>query len=286
MGPLTIGARLAQVAEHVSQAAAATNLDAAIGIVLKPEGFEVHLRPTEPGQHITDALRGFVAPAYWDVVGIVARGLAYTIEAGRSAAQPVVVVHLQARCGATYCLLGPPEGPLRPRHRVVGGAVVEVCRRSLGLPTDPEPGTPLWWWAARWLDNLATQAGIERYRGETELLAHFPGGRPFGPAQDLDALVTHGQLLASSYPWSVLRRAAGAGVVQVSGISAQEADWMDDGMFARWAMAAVTPCGVNLAQLLPRLEPRLAAGLSTALARWDLPMNGGQMAVPPRHGGP
>ncbi len=283
MRSTTTARLLRRLAELLGQAVSDTGVDAAVGIELGPDGFEVHLRPADDHGPVTDLLRGFDAPASWDVVGVMATGMAYPLETGRLAAEPVVVVHLQARVGQSCSLVGPPAGPLRRSTGAVGGRVADVCRRSLGLPTDPPRGTPLPWWAARWLDDLATGGGVERYRTEGELLAHFPGGRPFGPTQDLDALVSHGQLLAATFPWPALRRAAAAGAVSVPRIDADDAAWMDDGMFARWASGEVTPCAESLAELLPRLEPRLGYALSTTLRRWDIPIDPAPVA--PQHPG-
>jgi hypothetical protein len=150
------------------------------------------------------------------------------------------------------------------------GRLADVCRRCLGLPTAP-PGIPvLRWWAAKWLDTLVAEPALESVRHEPQLVASFPGGAPFGPSHDLAALEHHGRLLEASCPWPALRHAAAAGAIDVAGVPAEVAAWMDDGMFARWAVGETPTCEAGLAELRTRLEPRLAGRLDTLLRRWGV----------------
>jgi len=267
------GRLLAQLADLLGRAAAEEAVDAAVGIAIGTDGVDLHLRPI--GCHVPAAeqLCGFDAPAHWDVVGIVARGLARPLAAGAMPRGEVVVVHLQARSGASCSMIGAAPGPLQPAGAACGGRLVDVCRRTLGLPTDPPDTPPLQWWAARWLDLLVGVAGLELHRSGHELVGHFPGPPPAAPA-DLDDLEAHGLRLGRTTAWSSLRAAAAAGTLAVPGITPGHAAWMDDGMFARWALDALPSCHTSLAELEPRLPPTLAHRLRRLLQVWSTPPAG------------
>jgi len=286
------GRLLSQLADLLSAAVPHDGTDLVVGARFQPDGVDLHLHRGDGHHHVADVLCGFDAPAEWDAVGVVARGRAHRLDpdrhdpdrhdpdrprAGRAPGrlngpgpEPVLVVHLQARSGASRSLVGPPGGPLEPMSGRATGRVADVCRRCLGLPTDPAEVSVLRWWAAQWLDALVGEAGLELVRHEPQLVAAFPGGAPFGPSRDLVALEHHGRLLEASCPWPALRQAAAAGAIEVGGIPAVTAGWMDDGMFARWAVTEAPACDVSLAELRTRLDPELAARLDALLRRWGV----------------
>lgn len=261
---------LVQLAELLGRVVCAEGTDAAVGVVVGPQGFELHLRATHDGEHVAGLLCGFDAPPEWDVVGVMALGRAYHIDHGRDLAVPIAIVHLQTRRGETVSVLGPLDGPLEVFDDVAEGRVADACRRSLGLATAAPTESPLRWWAGRWLDELCAQPGLESVRHEAELVATFPGGLPFGPQRDLRALEAHGLLLESTYPWGTLREAVAAGRFEVPGIDRHQAAWMDDGMFARWALAELPTPASSLVEVTTRLDGGVAQRLVELLRRWQV----------------
>lgn len=262
---------LVHLAELLGRAVSEESADAAVGIVIDDEGVELHILPAPPGQHAAAALIGFHAPPEWSAIGVVAKGRARSVGAGPDRVQHVVVVHLQSRLGPSASLVGSSATALRASPDAAQGRIVEVCQRCIDQPTGPVAHSPLQWWAASWLDRLCSQPTLELVSAESDLVAQFPAGRPFGPDQDFAALAHHGRLLDQTCPWSVLRQACATGAISVPGVEAEVASWMDDGMFERWALAEVAPLPVALAELRTRLTPGLSTRLTRLLAAWDLP---------------
>ena len=290
---------LSQLADLLSTTVSGNGTDLVVGARFWPDGIDLHLHPGEGHCHLAEVLCGFDAPDDWDAIGVAARGRAVRLPERRSrgvaprpgarsaqqdhadpygragsgrplAAAPVVVVHLQARTGPSRSVVGPPGGPFEAMSGPPAGRLADLCRRCLGLATAPPAMSVLHWWAAQWLDRLAGEPGLESARHEPDLVASFPGGAPFGPSRDLAALEHHGRLLEASCPWPALRQAAAAGAIAVTGIDAGAADWMDDGMFARWAMTEAPSCRSGLAEVRERLEAGLADRLEHLLHRWDV----------------
>ena len=128
----------------------------AVGVSWPHPGHDVelafrHLDCTD----VVCALGGFVAPASWAAFGVVAPGLAHDLGAPDEPPVPVVACALVDRDGRVVSevrdVLGEP---------CAGGAsqgrVVDVCRRALGLPTDPPPFGTAVWHALQWVDRVLT----------------------------------------------------------------------------------------------------------------------------------
>ncbi len=261
---------LAHVAELLLAACTPDTADALVGVSLAEGGVELHLCPAEAGYYVGELLFGFDAPADWFALGLVARARAYPLDHGRSRAEPVLVVHLQARSGQSHSVLSPPLASTPPPGDLVEGRLADLCRRCLGLPNRAPVDSPLAWWAARWLDLLCGAPAIERVTSAAELVELFPGGTPFGAERSLASLREHGRLLAASCPWPSLRAAAASGTIGVPGPAGAYADWLDDASFARWALDELPPFDVLLAELQPRLQPSLHAEVTGVLVDWAL----------------
>jgi hypothetical protein len=128
-------------------------------------------------------------------------------------------------------LCGPPT---------VSGRVPDACRRVLGLPTRPPEHDPQLLWALDWLDHILA-AALDRDLDAPPLawaaIEQLHRGRP-----------------SDSAPWSILRRECVAGQLGLDMLYAEDAEWMDDGMFSRHAIAAYCDLHetiVDLAELLP-----------------------------------
>ncbi|MCC6436340.1 MAG: hypothetical protein IT196_14995 [Acidimicrobiales bacterium] len=267
MRSLVPGDVLAQVAELLGDAATSDSADAAVGVRLTEDGVELHLRTAPHGLHVAELLVGFDAPAEWDAIGVIAHGRAFPVASGRAAAQPVTVVHLQARSGAACSRYGPPGGAPQV-DTFAEGRVAELCRRCVGLPNPPPLVSPLHWWAVAWLDELAATPAVELFRRERELVELFPGGEPFGAERTLSALEEHGRLLEHSCPWPCLRAAVAAGTIEMPGVAPDEAAWLDDGLFSRFAMGGLAHPAALFEELRERLQPELHGALGALLRRW------------------
>jgi hypothetical protein len=209
--------------------------------------------PIDP-VHPLDLLLGFVAPTHWSALGVSSCGLQHQLgddgRVVRGADPPRVrITVLTDRSGRGAGLLrrgagltalpGPPEG-----------TVVDACRRALGVDTAPPPRTTVGLWTRCWLDRVVDSlagsggagAGPPTWRDITRLhpasSAASTLGSGVGRGLDPDALADATRALADAWPWARLR--ADPAVVDVPGPlpDARVAAWMDDGMWARWLLAA------------------------------------------------
>ncbi|MFN0025912.1 MAG: hypothetical protein ACKV2O_01830 [Acidimicrobiales bacterium] len=265
---------LAHLAEILGQTICEQGVDTTFGVLTDNEGVELYVRPAQRSEHVAEVLFGFDAPPEWSAIGVMATGRSTMLDQppGQTR-QAVVVVHLQARNGDSISLLGPPGGPLTASVSPGQGRIVDICRRCLGLATDPPIGSPLSWWVARWLDQLCAEPALELVMDERHLVSAFPGGKPFDTAADLASLERHARLLASSCPWSLIRSGVVSGALSAPGISARDAAWMDEGMFQRWAVGEVPSLLESLAELCPRLPEQMASALVSMIANLNLPLD-------------
>ncbi|MCU0271855.1 MAG: hypothetical protein MUE34_01345 [Acidimicrobiales bacterium] len=233
------------------------------------EGVELYLRPL--GE--VDDLIGFVAPASWSVVGVVASGVARSLDPPHRP-EPVEVVHLVGRDGTAATWLRGADGD-ETRSDEVEGIVPDLCRRVLGLPTiaPREPATDLF--DALWLDAvcataLARDLGDPR-PGWEEVVACFPA--PVAPGADASTLRRERTRAAGS--WAALRRRAGLGRLHVPGLRRSGVAWMDDGLFARWSLSAVPHHAELLDDLAFLLPAPVARRIHQVLSREDASWAGG-----------
>ncbi len=267
---------LAHLAEILGQTISEQGTNATFGVVTTASGVDLHLRPTQRAEHAAEVLLGFDAPQEWSAIGVMASGRSTLVdEPPGHPYEAVVVVHLQARSGESMSLLGPPGGPLKACSTPAQGRIVDICRRCLGLGTDRPIGSPLWWWVARWLDQLCAEPALELVADERELVRAFPAGMPFDVVPDLASLQEHARLLESACPWPLVRWGVAGGALSAPGITAEEAAWMDDGMFQRWALGEVPPLLYSLAELRSRLPERIALALFGLVADLELPLQHG-----------
>jgi hypothetical protein len=226
--------------------------------------------------HPLDLLLGFVAPAHWWALGVSSCGRQHPISRDgrvmRSAGSPRVrITVLIDRSGGGAGLLrrgeertalpGPPDG-----------TVADACRRALGLETAPPPPTTVGLWTRCWLDRvvdtLAPSSGagggpgpptwrdLTRLHPASSVAATRWSGLGLGPAAD--ALADATRALADAWPWSRLR--ADPAVVDVPGPLPDPpvVAWMDDGMWARWLLAAFPALADLVDAACSLLTPNLA----------------------------
>jgi len=211
--------------------------------------------PIDP-VHPLDLLLGFTAPAHWSALGVSSSGLEHQLgddgRVVRSADPPRVrITVLIDRSGRGASLLRRGAG-LTTLPGPLEGTVADACRRALGLDTAPPPPTTIGLWTRCWLDRVVDAlassggagggAGPPTWRDVTRLHPASSAAATLGPGvghrPDPGALADATRALADAWPWARLR--ADPGVVDVPGPlpNARVAAWMDDGMWARWLLAA------------------------------------------------
>ena len=225
------------------------------------------------GTHPLDLLLRFVAPAHWTALGVSGAGSAHTLDdtgrprpgAGLGDVFVTVVVH---RSGETSTLMqhGKAEPVAIPEQPE--GMVADACRRALGLPTAAPPASTTDLWTLCWLDRLvdAASRGPASLPRDWEAVAGVhPAAGPAPVPSDPVALARAGRTLATSWPWSRLRRHPET--VDVPGLDSSPAlaEWMDDGMWARWLLSAFPARDDLLASVHDLLPADLAEAVRQAI---------------------
>lgn len=265
--PVDESRSLAQLLPHLASLLAEVPLGApvAVGVALPAscdfaaemgappvEFFFRHLDCTD----VVCALGGFVAPAAWDAFGVVAPGLCMMLDppAHPPADDPVTVCALLGRSGLVVSEVRTVNGEVVSRGAATGRAV-DACRRVLGLATAPPLLGPHVWRTLRWIDRVLAA-----------VLDADLGRPPSWPALSaLHALDSPTRMWSRparveqteppEWSWYELRNACAGEELTVPGIDAETAAWMDDGLFAREAIAAFAPLVELLGDLRQLLPP-------------------------------
>ncbi len=167
-----------------------------------------------------EQLASVEAPHGCDAIGVVTSGTATSLSKDDEIEDRVQVAVLVDRAGHTASAVRTLDGGLLC-HGIVDlceGRVPDACRRVLGLATAAPPVEPFTLLALQWADAVAA------------LGATTPGS------------VTWADVLAvrpfdARSTWTELRLGVASGVLQLPGITSDLAAFMDDGMFAREAVA-------------------------------------------------
>ncbi|MFN0090857.1 MAG: hypothetical protein ACKVWR_11405, partial [Acidimicrobiales bacterium] len=147
---------LERLALGLCQVGAEAGLAAVVGVVAERDEFELWWRDAAEAPDPVRVLEGFVAPADWWAAGVVA---AAQVSVGAGAPRAATIAFLTSREGeaaAAYAAAG-GDGRLLDAEAPLGW-VVDVCRRALGLPTDPPPAPVSAWLLELWLDRVASAA--------------------------------------------------------------------------------------------------------------------------------
>ena len=191
------------------------------------------------------ALYGFRAPDEWLAFGVVTSGTAHHLDTDDVVPIDVRVVYFLDRRGLEVSLAKTGDGAAPVLVDVIGpptviGRVPDTCRRVLGLPTPPPDRDPQLLWALDWLDRVLLEVlgrDLDAAPLDWPAIERLYRGRPSNIA-----------------PWSILRRECAAGQLDLGPLSADDAEWMDDGMFSRQALATyldLRDVVADLAELLP-----------------------------------
>ena len=223
------------------------------------EEFDLGLRTID--DHPLEYLLGFTAPDEWAALGTCSEGWMASMDSGTRPSQSkgrrrVRSICVVSRDGPVASGVHAAGGELTPMPDHVVGMIPDALRRALRLPTAP-PDLPVTEYFASLLlgriINDADQSGLRI--GLAEI-------RP--QLAELDEL-------AGQATWECIRSAvAHAGPHPQNPLDPDVADWMDEGMFARWMTANVVPYELLLDDLKGCVTPSAFTEIRVILRRWGL----------------
>jgi hypothetical protein len=233
----------------------------AIGVSLHDGEIELAFKALGHGD-VVEALAGYRAPDEWHAFAVAAPATAHHLD-GRSDARHVTLTVMAVRDGTTANAMLTDDGGEPFGSPTGDGRLLDACRRVLGLPTPPPTQSVAAWSVMHWLD--ATVASVLRAD-----LGHSLDWR------GVRALDRGRHLVDAS--WAVVRGDVIARRLQVPGMTADRARWMDDGMFSREATTAYPP----MPDLLDDLRALLDDGVYQRLLAVACSRLEARLAVPAR----
>ena len=223
-------------------------------------------------------LVGLTAPSTWEAVGVVTGARVHQLDDPGRDTEHATFVHLVDRAGVAVALMGrPDEAPLRcgPDDRPMQGRAADVCRRMLGLPTDPPPRDMTSFVVDAWLALVVDAAVGDPSVSWAEVVGLHPGSTT--PRANPAAVAVATRRFGAELDWDRFRQAcASDGPPPYVTIDAAAAAWMDAGMFARWLVGEMPPWESMLdlldGVLTPSVSDRLRAAVSLcAPTPWPSP---------------
>jgi hypothetical protein len=240
-------------------------------------GIDIETRQLRSHDPVAELI-GLRAEPSWVGVGVRAPATSRRIDAGEDSA--CTFVHLLDPQGFSVTHLTVAEAEtieLGPDATMREGRIPDACRRMFDLPTAAPPidmsQFVLDAWLAQVLRAALLSPGLTWHEVVGLSLVHHLGTIATTAATPSPAAMASALGVASrNLDWHRYRSACVAlGGCPVSELTSCQIEWMDTGMFARWAQGSL-PCSGDLLDLLePTLEPtafdRLWATVS--LARHD-----------------
>jgi hypothetical protein len=256
-----------------------------------PEEVELAVR-TLDGSSVTSALMGFVAPP--DCIALAAVTGAWVAPAShadfdetdrgrfpstRPSAHPDAVrarsILVVSRSGGIAGRIHCADGRILD-HEADGepaGFTIDGLRRAFALPTAPPTIPTAELLTTLWLVDIADAGQQARTRGRrltwpaaTKLHLAFRMLRAAGDRPHHGRLVPAARALARVLTWTEVRRQATTRGWLAGIVTTELASWMDEGMLARWLLAAFKPLPELLAgaraALTPDAQPKLAAAIA------------------------
>ena len=230
--------------ESLADSLCSAALDEGEGVLVhigaEPSGASVGVLPLD-GRAPTDLLLGATAPQDWLVLGVATRATARSLDSGAKLGRAAVVI-LVARDDRVV-------GCLRHNGRVITeapttGRTLDCLRLALGLPTPPPEVPPAHVFAVLCLERLAEggshAAIVEVLKSSDDLV------------QWLD--------------WDRVRRLAFGVAGDELGLTAEDANWLDNGAFARWVTGGLPPLA-HLVEAVRRQRSGADAELCRAFLR-------------------
>lgn len=278
-------ARLVEVLDAAAEEAGWGNPPALVRITAWPgkpitDGFDLGVRPIDDGMSVVEALAGFTAPDEWLALGVVTEGNARHLVDRTDDRQRVRCVHLVDRSGASASTLRLQGGEVTvlDGHQPEG-RIDDVCRRALGLATNPPAHSSIELWTLVWLDRVLAAQGVAeagahpRWRAVAELhpaVAMIVHDDPQWRGQAAENIGRLGELLAEVHSWSVLRASCAAGDWPVDDVTPAVAGWLDDGAFSRWVLGGFPPIDQLVQAVSASLPPSVARRVTAAVRGWQL----------------
>lgn len=276
--PLALDASLHLLADHLADALQLEELEPCLLHVGQPDeaGFDLGVAPLD-GRHPTDDLLGLTAPEHWHAVGLATHGWAYHV-ADRTdpdrRRHRVHVVTLVSRTGEhahRTRVDGRPDLEDQLTGDTPSGEQIDLLRLALGLPTEPPPCPSSVYWSIDWLAALAaaepapaTVVDAVATHAAMRLLAHGPGT---GPADIPDVLAAFHRVVT----WPRMRSMAAEGRFTLPELEPGDADWLDDGAFARFVLSRCPSLNVLRARLDSHIAPVVADAVCDLLDELDVP---------------
>lgn len=211
--------------------------------------FQLGLKPLDRETHPFSELAGFTAPPDWTTFGMRVLGTVHHLESERPSERSATTF-LVHRSGDEASLLRRGDEVDELADRAIG-TIPDLCRRVLGLPTDPAPPTTAVLWMVAWLDRIlevwgdpARRSQIESSWVELALLHPAAAAPPDDDLLHLDdpaRLIALGRAHTETWPWARLRAQPEVLALPDGDLPSYITEWMDDGFYARWAMGAFPP---------------------------------------------
>jgi hypothetical protein len=235
---------------------------------------ELGLLPLQPGVHPFDELAGTTAPEEWTVFGLRTTGRAHHLDAPGRSPSPVSSTFVVDRHGREASVLRLGEELVdEPGH--AEGTIPDLCRRVLGVPTDPAPSTTETLWSTIWVDRILERwSQPDRRRDLLTSFAqlailhpsvHAPSPPDVLALADPASLARVARQHAAAHPWGIVREGRDAFRLPDGPLDPALARWMDDGFFARWTIGAYPPLGRSALELRGLLGEPLGSQLLEAL---------------------
>jgi hypothetical protein len=257
----------------------------AVGVSEREDGVDLAVRPLR--HHPADELIGFEAPSDWRAFGIVARGrtvawpaldLDPTGSLGPAPGTSVRIAHLVDRSGVSLTRMVDDDGRRHELSEATMGLVPDLCRRVLGLATEPPAESPLRYWASRWLGDVLDLADTAFTGPDWSTVAACHPAVAAVAAIDAelaavaaDHLVVAADALARAQPWDELhRRWSDPDGPGHAGLSPVEVGWMDPGMLARWCLGLTPDLDELVDAAAALLASPVARQIGEALDAWGL----------------
>ncbi|HEY6534041.1 MAG TPA: hypothetical protein VIY72_17155 [Acidimicrobiales bacterium] len=213
---------------------------------------------TLTGADPVEQLLGLVAPDVWCAVGLLTGGRARLLDEPASGS-PGEFVHLVDRHGVSVSTWHGVDGAtieIGGGPRPVEGRAADACRRMLRLPTAPPPGDTSSFVVDVWLGRVVEVARAGTHLTWDDVVALHPAAvRSCTPAEAARRTTALGSRLS----WSDIRLGFVEGEIEsFAGIDSCIAEWMDDGMLARWMLGSVPPWSSLLEIIDARLPPAVS----------------------------
>jgi hypothetical protein len=150
---------------------------------------------------------------------------------------------LAGRDGAVATLLRSPDGIVTASGEAEG-RVIDALRRTLGLPTPPPERDTADLLAILWIEDLLAAAHDGVALGWPQAAGLHPAMRVLA-SEGHDISPEHVSMVArvatAAWSWENLRLQASQEDWLRELVPAKLAEWMDEGMFARWVLADLPP---------------------------------------------